>query len=119
MVKYSPVSFGGIAGLFLGFSLLSGVEIVYFFTLRALCMVYKEEEVLVEIDRKKQEKPLAKFYLGLRLRNLKKNNMNAALEGKTIQKSKLLVFDGTPQPIPIFVLNQKPLPVRSTVLGKS
>lgn len=35
------VSFGGIAGLFLGFSLLSGVEIVYYFTLRAFCMLYK------------------------------------------------------------------------------
>lgn len=34
------VSFGGIAGLFLGFSLLSGVEIVYYFTMRACCMVY-------------------------------------------------------------------------------
>ncbi|XP_071453479.1 sodium channel protein Nach-like isoform X2 [Hetaerina americana] len=33
------VSFGGIAGLFLGFSLLSGVEIIYYLTLRALCMV--------------------------------------------------------------------------------
>lgn len=35
------VSFGGIAGLFLGFSLLSGVEIFYYFTLRSYCMVYK------------------------------------------------------------------------------
>ncbi|XP_037884233.1 sodium channel protein Nach [Glossina fuscipes] len=35
------VSFGGIAGLFLGFSLLSGVEIIYYFTIRACCMVYK------------------------------------------------------------------------------
>lgn len=35
------VSFGGIAGLFLGFSLLSGVEIIYYFTLRACCMLYK------------------------------------------------------------------------------
>ncbi|XP_046403250.1 sodium channel protein Nach-like [Ischnura elegans] len=33
------VSFGGIAGLFLGFSLLSGVEIIYYLTLRVLCMV--------------------------------------------------------------------------------
>lgn len=32
------VSFGGIAGLFLGFSLLSALEIVYFFTIRAGCM---------------------------------------------------------------------------------
>lgn len=35
------VSFGGIAGLFLGFSLLSGVEIIYYFTMRACCMLYK------------------------------------------------------------------------------
>lgn len=35
------VSFGGIAGLFLGFSLLSGVEIIYYFTMRAGCMLYK------------------------------------------------------------------------------
>lgn len=35
------VSFGGIAGLFLGFSLLSGVEIIYYFTLRASCMIYR------------------------------------------------------------------------------
>lgn len=35
------VSFGGIAGLFLGFSLLSGVEILYYFTMRACCMLYK------------------------------------------------------------------------------
>lgn len=41
------VSFGGIASLFLGFSLLSGVEIIYYFTLRACCMVYKNR---VRID---------------------------------------------------------------------
>jgi acid-sensing ion channel, other len=35
------VSFGGIAGLFLGFSLLSGVEIIYYFTMRACCMFVK------------------------------------------------------------------------------
>ncbi|XP_057661229.1 pickpocket protein 28-like [Diorhabda carinulata] len=32
------VSFGGIAGLFLGFSLLSAVELIYYFTLRFYCM---------------------------------------------------------------------------------
>lgn len=35
------VSFGGIAGLFLGFSLLSGIEIIYFYTMRACCMFVK------------------------------------------------------------------------------
>lgn len=45
------VSFGGIAGLFLGFSLLSGVEIIYYFTMRAFCMVYKNQDVLLAVDR--------------------------------------------------------------------
>lgn len=35
------VSFGGIAGLFLGFSLLFGVELIYYFTVRTFCMFYK------------------------------------------------------------------------------
>lgn len=47
------VSFGGIAGLFLGFSLLSGVEIVYYFTMRACCMVYKNRDVLYRVEEEK------------------------------------------------------------------
>lgn len=42
------VSFGGIAGLFLGFSLLSGVELVYYFTLRAFCMLHKNRVNIIE-----------------------------------------------------------------------
>jgi amiloride-sensitive sodium channel len=44
------VSFGGTASLFLGCSILSGVELLYYFTLRLvgiLCTKYKEEH---EID---------------------------------------------------------------------
>lgn len=51
------VSFGGIAGLFLGFSLLSGVEIIYYFTLRACCMVYRNKPILVEIEEEIKKKP--------------------------------------------------------------
>ena len=51
------VSFGGIAGLFLGFSLLSGVEIIYYFTLRACCMIYRNKQVLVEIEEELQRTP--------------------------------------------------------------
>ncbi|XP_045764971.1 sodium channel protein Nach-like isoform X1 [Maniola jurtina] len=40
------VSFGGIAGLFLGFSLLSGVELIYYFTLRACCAVVRDTDTL-------------------------------------------------------------------------
>ncbi|XP_073830574.1 amiloride-sensitive sodium channel pickpocket 23 [Musca autumnalis] len=51
------VSFGGIASLFLGFSLLSGVEIIYYFTLRACCMVYKNRQELEEIEQRIQNQP--------------------------------------------------------------
>jgi amiloride-sensitive sodium channel len=43
------VSFGGIAGLFLGFSLLSGIEIIYYFTVRAGCMMYKNRVSLRDV----------------------------------------------------------------------
>lgn len=36
------VSFGGIAGLMLGFSLLSAAEIFYYFTIRAVCMLFTD-----------------------------------------------------------------------------
>ncbi|XP_069675742.1 pickpocket protein 19-like [Periplaneta americana] len=72
------VSFGGIAGLFLGFSLLSGVEIIYYFTMRALCMVYRNKEDLQRLQEeyKKAEKPP----LDLRLTPtfMRKNRENAA-----------------------------------------
>nr|CAD7267688.1 unnamed protein product [Timema shepardi] len=45
------VSFGGIAGLFLGFSLLSGVEIIYYFTIRAFCMVYRDPGELRQLKK--------------------------------------------------------------------
>ncbi|KAK5644500.1 hypothetical protein RI129_005800 [Pyrocoelia pectoralis] len=45
------VSFGGIAGLFLGFSLLSGVELIYYFTMRACCMIYREPRELERLQR--------------------------------------------------------------------
>ncbi|KAJ4450034.1 hypothetical protein ANN_01441 [Periplaneta americana] len=71
------VSFGGIAGLFLGFSLLSGVEIIYYFTMRALCMVYRNKEDLQRLQEeyKKAEKPP----LDLRLTPtfMRKNRENA------------------------------------------
>jgi len=47
---FHPVAFGGIAGLFMGFSLLSGVEIIYYFTMRAICMVYHEKEELQKLQ---------------------------------------------------------------------
>ncbi|XP_060800953.1 sodium channel protein Nach [Amyelois transitella] len=50
------VSFGGIAGLFLGFSLLSGVELIYYFTLRAWCAVARDADTL----RRETEERLAK-----------------------------------------------------------
>lgn len=110
------VSFGGIAGLFLGFSILSGVEIIYFFTLRALCMVYKEEDKLVEIDRMKKEKPLEEFYLGLKLKTFsekKTTDKKVHFDPTLLQKkpSKLMIFGGTHKEIPDFVPKMRPAPV--------
>ncbi|XP_045493644.1 sodium channel protein Nach-like isoform X1 [Colias croceus] len=53
------VSFGGIAGLFLGFSLLSGVELVYYFTLRACCAAVRDADMLrtERAERLAQPKP--------------------------------------------------------------
>lgn len=97
----------------MGFSLLSGVEIIYFFTLRAFCMVYKDEEVLLEIDRKKRRKPLEEFNLGLELNFNHKKKPNFKEKNK---KSKLMIFDGTPRPIPQFIQNSRRFPVSSTTL---
>nr|NP_001259646.1 pickpocket 23, isoform D [Drosophila melanogaster]AGB95488.1 pickpocket 23, isoform D [Drosophila melanogaster] len=63
------VSFGGIASLFLGFSLLSGVEIIYYFTLRACCMVYKNRQELYEIEEKIRQEPPPKIDLKLSLKS--------------------------------------------------
>ncbi|XP_058811261.1 sodium channel protein Nach-like [Topomyia yanbarensis] len=60
------VSFGGIAGLFLGFSLLSGVEIVYFFTMRACCMIYKNRDELIAIEQEKLKRPQSRYNLRMK-----------------------------------------------------
>ncbi|XP_058127127.1 sodium channel protein Nach [Anopheles ziemanni] len=60
------VSFGGIAGLFLGFSLLSGVELVYFFTMRAFCMLYKNRDELEAAEKEQQIKSMSRHELGLK-----------------------------------------------------
>ncbi|XP_018785569.1 PREDICTED: sodium channel protein Nach isoform X2 [Bactrocera latifrons] len=83
------VSFGGIASLFLGFSLLSGVEIIYYFTLRACCMVYKNRQELYEIEEEIKRRPPPAINLSLRImsyiskpappgvnHNLLRNNLN-------------------------------------------
>ncbi|KAF2898253.1 hypothetical protein ILUMI_07924 [Ignelater luminosus] len=59
------VSFGGIAGLFLGFSLLSGVELIYYFTIRACCMVYLEPQELERLQREEVVKLKPSYDLSL------------------------------------------------------
>ncbi|CAH2002114.1 unnamed protein product [Acanthoscelides obtectus] len=59
------VSFGGIAGLFLGFSLLSGVEIVYYFTIRAFFMLLMEKDELRRIKKEESMKPVPAYDLSL------------------------------------------------------
>lgn len=60
------MAFGGIAGLFLGFSLLSGVEIIYYFTLRACCMVTNNPEILEELSQEYDQKDEPVINLGLK-----------------------------------------------------
>lgn len=60
------VAFGGIAGLFLGFSLLSGVEILYYFTLRACCMVTNNPKILEELSQEYDQKDEPVINLGLK-----------------------------------------------------
>lgn len=60
------VSFGGIAGLFLGFSLLSGVEIVYYFTMRACCMLYRNRSELRRLQYEYETQPRPHIDLDLK-----------------------------------------------------
>ncbi|XP_046673202.1 sodium channel protein Nach-like [Homalodisca vitripennis] len=60
------VSFGGIAGLFLGFSLLSGVEIVYYFTMRSCCMLYRNREQLIQLQNEYETQPRPEINLDLK-----------------------------------------------------
>ncbi|CAH2075249.1 unnamed protein product, partial [Iphiclides podalirius] len=59
------VSFGGIAGLFLGFSLLSGVELVYYFTLRAWCSVWRDADMLRRERAERLSRPKPPYNLSL------------------------------------------------------
>ncbi|XP_047985980.1 sodium channel protein Nach-like isoform X2 [Leguminivora glycinivorella] len=59
------VSFGGIAGLFLGFSLLSGVELIYFFTLRAWCAAVRDRETLKRERAERLARPKPPYDLSL------------------------------------------------------
>jgi len=65
-LDFFTVAFGGIAGLFLGFSLLSGVEIIYYFTLRACCMVTNNPKVLEELSQEYDQKDETIINLGLK-----------------------------------------------------
>lgn len=84
-MKIFSVSFGGIAGLFLGFSLLSGVEVLYYFTVRACCMVYRDKKELKRIKLEAKRKPLPDYDLSLVpyfiRRPLPGNGMNEVIKG--------------------------------------
>ncbi|XP_052132722.1 sodium channel protein Nach-like [Frankliniella occidentalis] len=60
------VAIGTIAGLFLGFSLLSGLEIIYLFTLRAWCMLHTDREYLEDLANEYERKEKEPVDLSLR-----------------------------------------------------
>lgn len=74
-------------------------------------MVYKEEAVLVEIDRKNREEPVEEFYLGLKMRK-PKTKKGKAKRATNKSPLKLLIFDGARKQIPDFVPNLRPRQVR-------
>ncbi|GAB0094040.1 NACH [Sergentomyia squamirostris] len=80
------VSFGGIAGLFLGFSLLSGVEILYYFSLRACCMIYKDRSILEDVEQEKINRPPERVNLSLRIRNPKSPDPLENIPKKSLKK---------------------------------
>ncbi|XP_028130109.2 sodium channel protein Nach-like [Diabrotica virgifera virgifera] len=68
------VSFGGIAGLFLGFSLLSAVEILYYFSIRVYCTTRQKRKTASEDKFKKYNEkflvPVPVYYNQRRLSDL-------------------------------------------------
>lgn len=52
---FITVSLGGIAGLFIGFSLLSGAELIYYFTLR-LYGLWRTETPIIAASQTKSPK---------------------------------------------------------------
>ncbi|XP_025416588.1 sodium channel protein Nach-like isoform X2 [Sipha flava] len=86
------VAFGGIAGLFLGFSLLSGVEILYYFTMRAFCMVAYNPKALEELskDYENQDKPV--IDLGLKPLWTRTENKGTDVTRKNDKKKEAFVL---------------------------
>ncbi|CRK91020.1 CLUMA_CG004708, isoform A [Clunio marinus] len=79
------VSFGGVAGLCLGFSLLSGVEIFYYFTMRASCMFLKNKDKLKELQKERDSRPITAYDLGIKLRTIENKTKNFNSEVKLVK----------------------------------
>jgi hypothetical protein len=133
------VSFGGIAGLFLGFSLLSGVEIIYYFTMRTGCMMYKNrvsEQLLNETCKRikffllillsfrqaelyvvqEQEKLLsvAQYDLGLKPK-LKKSDKVKSLSMPNVQTVKPVESAGSTKTIQVKAFDSPKVPHKKKI----
>uniref|UniRef100_A0A1A9W418 Uncharacterized protein n=1 Tax=Glossina brevipalpis TaxID=37001 RepID=A0A1A9W418_9MUSC len=87
------VSFGGIASLFLGFSLLSGVEIIYYFTIRACCMVYKNRPELIKTEEQIRNKPPAPINMNLAIQMYNRSQTNPKI-GELNKAKEISVITG-------------------------
>lgn len=91
------VAIGTIAGLFLGFSLLSGLEIIYLFSLRAWCMLHTDREHLEELAQEYKRKENEPVNLSLRPAFLKGGSAVGAAEGVVaVSPADDMAADGPP-----------------------
>ncbi|XP_044730503.1 sodium channel protein Nach-like [Chrysoperla carnea] len=119
------VSFGGIAGLFLGFSLLSGVEIIYYFTIRTFCMVHRNKYELKQYERENARIHMPNYDLSLVPYFIKPFEPGNGI--KILQKEKKInsTYQQGFYPTnlnkiqPINVMNNKPPPSYSKVVWES
>lgn len=79
-----------MAGLFLGFSILSAVEIIYFFTLRVFCMTYKEQDKLMQLHNECKTTNKSESVLNVNRDFLKKFRKNRTSKTNAISEQ----FDG-------------------------
>ncbi|CRK90740.1 CLUMA_CG004432, isoform A [Clunio marinus] len=111
------VSFGGIAGLFLGFSLLSGVEIAYYFTMRAGCMIYRNRDELYAAQEEEKSRSKAQYDLGLAPK-LRDSNHRRSLSMSDVHTVRPVESPGSTKAIQVKAFDSPKVPIKNITVGK-